>query len=223
LCAKGRATCSRPSNACVTAGERRVPTNITAYESKCRPELCRNCVRSPRNHRQIPAFAGSPREAFCGGKSLTRLREEVFQYHSVSVAGIVFQACSFNHSDISPSLESTTCERMTNGYRTRRDHSCSKLLTRANSATWNQPTPRVGGRLCKTFESRLNTYSDSRNESLRSRHWPSVPAGCAAERVADASCIESSAKCCAEMPPNLLLSRTAACGACDLALASYLC
>jgi hypothetical protein len=27
------------------------------------------------------------------------------------VSGINFQACSFNHSDISPHLESTTCER----------------------------------------------------------------------------------------------------------------
>jgi hypothetical protein len=35
-------------------------------------------------------------------KSLKRLREEVFQNHSVSVARIAFQACSFNHSDISP-------------------------------------------------------------------------------------------------------------------------
>jgi hypothetical protein len=25
----------------------------------------------------------------------------VFLYHSVSIAGVVFQACSFNHSDIS--------------------------------------------------------------------------------------------------------------------------
>ena len=35
-----------------------------------------------------------------GGKSLTRLREEVFRYHSVSVAGFVFHASSFNHSNI---------------------------------------------------------------------------------------------------------------------------
>ena len=66
-------------------------------------ELCRNCVRSPRNRRQISTFTGSHRDAFCGGKSLNRLREETIQYLSVSVAGIVFQACSFNHSDISPS------------------------------------------------------------------------------------------------------------------------
>jgi hypothetical protein len=35
---------------------------------------------------------------------LGRLREEVFQYHSVSLAEVAFQACSFNHSDISPCL-----------------------------------------------------------------------------------------------------------------------
>ena len=29
----------------------------------------------------------------------------------MSVDGFVFQACSFNHSDISPSLESITCKR----------------------------------------------------------------------------------------------------------------
>jgi hypothetical protein len=35
-------------------------------------------------------------------ESLNRLRGEVIQYHSVSVARIALQACSFNHSDISP-------------------------------------------------------------------------------------------------------------------------
>ena len=65
-------------------------------------ELCRNCVRWARNRRRIPTFTGSHREAFCGGKSLNRLREEVFQYRSVILATIAFQACSFNHSDISP-------------------------------------------------------------------------------------------------------------------------
>ena len=65
-------------------------------------ELCRNCVRSPRNRRQTATFTGSHREAFCGGKSLNPLREEMFPYRSVSVAGFVFQACSIDHSDISP-------------------------------------------------------------------------------------------------------------------------
>ena len=42
-------------------------------------ELCRNCVRSPRKHRQTATFTGSHREAFCGGKSLNRLCEEMFR------------------------------------------------------------------------------------------------------------------------------------------------
>ena len=79
-------------------------TNIAGYANKCRSKLCRNCVRSPRKRRQTATFTGSHREAFCGGKSLNRLREEMFRYHSVQLAGVVFQACSFNHSDISPCL-----------------------------------------------------------------------------------------------------------------------
>jgi hypothetical protein len=35
-------------------------------------------------------------------------------------AGVNFQACAFNHSAISPSIESTTCERLRTDYRTRR-------------------------------------------------------------------------------------------------------
>ena len=72
------------------------------YGAKCRSELCRNCVRSPRKHPQIPTFTGSHREAFWGGKSLNRLREEVIQHHSVSIAGFVFQACLIDRSSISP-------------------------------------------------------------------------------------------------------------------------
>ena len=40
--------------------------------------MCRNCVRWPRKHPQTPTFTGSHQEAFCGGKSLNRLREEMF-------------------------------------------------------------------------------------------------------------------------------------------------
>ena len=79
-----------------------VPRNITAYGEKYRSELCRNCVKSPRKYPQTPTFTGSHQEAFCGGKSLNRLREEMFPYHSMQLAGIVFQACSIDHSDISP-------------------------------------------------------------------------------------------------------------------------
>src|SRR3954465_1137519 len=39
---------------------------------------------------------GSHRDAFYSGKSLNRLREELCRSHLVSVAGIVFQACSFD-------------------------------------------------------------------------------------------------------------------------------
>ena len=45
---------------------------------------------------------GFTSRSILGGKSLNGMREEVFRYHSVSVAGFAFQACSFNHSDISP-------------------------------------------------------------------------------------------------------------------------
>jgi len=75
---------------------RHVPTRITPYTNKCCSELCRNCVRSPRNPRQTPTFMSSHRGAFGGGNSLNRLREEVLQYHFVSVSGFAFQACSFN-------------------------------------------------------------------------------------------------------------------------------
>jgi hypothetical protein len=47
------------------------------------------------------------------------LREEVSPYHWVQLARFAFQACSFNHSDISPSLKSTICERPAGDYRTR--------------------------------------------------------------------------------------------------------
>jgi len=48
----------------------------------------------------------SHREAFFSGKSLNRLREEVFRYHSMSVAGFVFQACSFNRVCLAFSMAS---------------------------------------------------------------------------------------------------------------------
>ena len=67
-----------------------------------RSKLCRNCVRPPREYPQTPTFTGSHREAFCGGKSLNRLREEVVLYHSMRLAGIVFQACLIDRSSISP-------------------------------------------------------------------------------------------------------------------------
>jgi hypothetical protein len=79
-----------------------VRTNTAAYATKCRSELCRNCVRSPRNRRQAPSFTGSHRDASCSGKSLKGLRQEVFRYHSVQLAEFVFQACLIDRSSISP-------------------------------------------------------------------------------------------------------------------------
>jgi hypothetical protein len=78
--------------------------HMGSYLDNRSQELCRNCVRSPRKYPQTPTFTGSHEEAFSGGKSLNRLREEMFLYHSMQLAGIYFQACSFNHSDISPCL-----------------------------------------------------------------------------------------------------------------------
>ena len=98
---------------------RSVPTTIKQYEKKWQSELCRNCVRSPRKHPQTPTFTGSHQEAFCGGKSLNRLCEEMFRCCSMQLAGIVFQACSIDHADISPLLESTVCGRPDRDYRIR--------------------------------------------------------------------------------------------------------
>ena len=81
---------------------RRVQSNINEYANKCGSELCRNCVRSPRKHPQTPTFTGSHQEAFCGGKSLNRLREQPSAYYLVSVARIAFQACLIDRSSISP-------------------------------------------------------------------------------------------------------------------------
>ena len=72
-----------------------------AYAMKCSSELCRNCVRSSRNDLRIPTFTGRI-ESILWRESLIRSRELVFRYHLVSVAGFVFQACSIDHSDISP-------------------------------------------------------------------------------------------------------------------------
>jgi len=122
------------------SSSRHVPKRITAYAKKCRSELCRNCVRSPRKHPQTPTFTGSHQEAFCGGKSLNRLCEEMFRCCSMQLAGVVFQACSFNHSDISP-FRINALRAVAKDYRTRRrfsrpasDPVCSQPVWRAECA-----------------------------------------------------------------------------------------
>jgi hypothetical protein len=64
--------------------------------------LCRNCVSWAQSDRRTPTFTASHRGVSCSGKLLNRLRNEVFRYHLVLLAGFAFQACSIDHSDISP-------------------------------------------------------------------------------------------------------------------------
>ena len=73
---------------------RRVPRNTAEDAEKCDSELCRNCVRSPRNRRQISSLTGSHRDAVCAGNSLNRLHEEMFRCFLMQLAGMVFQACT---------------------------------------------------------------------------------------------------------------------------------
>jgi hypothetical protein len=80
----------------------------TQGPAKHKSSLCKNCVRWPRNRRRTSRFTGSHRGVSWRRKSLNRVRYDVSWCRSVSIAKIAFQACSFNHSDISPSLESTT-------------------------------------------------------------------------------------------------------------------
>jgi hypothetical protein len=80
--------------------DRRVGNNIAVYAANRGSELCRNCVRSPRKRWQTATFTGSHRDAFCGGKSLNGLREEVLRYYSLSVARIAFQACSLENAAV---------------------------------------------------------------------------------------------------------------------------
>ena len=70
----------------------------------------------------------SERLAKDGGESGIRTHGRVSPTHA-------FQACSFNHSDISPSLKSTICERPGADYRTRRRLFQSLLGSRLHSAS----------------------------------------------------------------------------------------
>jgi hypothetical protein len=108
--------------------EQRTPNDTTAYGDKSSRELCRNCVRRARKPRRTGTSTASHRGARNSRNPLIRLCVGVRGCYSVSVAGSTFQACSFNHSDISPSLESTTCERSSRDYDTRRSDSRQDLL-----------------------------------------------------------------------------------------------
>ena len=69
-----------------------------------RPPEHANGIESPPNRLTAERGAAILLKAEDGGESGIRTHGRVSPTHA-------FQACSFNHSDISPSLESTTCER----------------------------------------------------------------------------------------------------------------
>ena len=72
-------------------------------------------------------------------------------YVATSLHDIAFQACSFNHSDISPSLKSTICERSETVYPTRRRNPTSLLhrpcVERVDVCDGEPPR-----KLCQTFK-----------------------------------------------------------------------
>ena len=73
------------------------------------------CVRTvsdgPVNLAQVSSRTDAhPSVSLCG-QAVEGVGVDASRCASLSAAGIYFQACSFNHSDISPFLESTACER----------------------------------------------------------------------------------------------------------------
>ena len=78
---------------------------------------------------------------------------------SVSLTRFAFQACSFNHSDISPLLESTTCERSKADYRTRR-RLRSFFLDHVPVQRFAARERRRRCKLCQTSQCRAITYGD---------------------------------------------------------------
>ncbi len=75
--------------------------HIASYvANRYRIQNCVTCPPTPGGNTDIYGF--TLKQINVGGKSLTRMCEEMFRCHLVRIAGVVFQACSFNHSDISP-------------------------------------------------------------------------------------------------------------------------
>jgi len=75
--------------------------------------LCQNCVRYPLKPRSNTVIYGDTARDIVVAEVVDGEGVGAFRCALVRAGGINFQACSFNHSDISPSLESTTCERPT--------------------------------------------------------------------------------------------------------------
>jgi hypothetical protein len=125
---------------CRPIGSVALGLRITRCLSMCvrvswNPACVRTVSHTPGNPRQTGSFTGTHRR-------LSMLREVVdqksvggFRCAAARVNGTAFQACSFNHSDISPHLESTTCGRLAIDYRTRRVPSLPETRTPVNSVT----------------------------------------------------------------------------------------
>ena len=76
---------------------------------------------------------------------------------SVSVAGFVFQACSIDHSDISPFRINKLRAACAN-YRTRRRFGdLLSSIHRVDSTVYVRAADNSGERLCKTCQSRVMT------------------------------------------------------------------
>src|SRR4029453_1023080 len=82
--------------------DRRVPTHIDSQL----PTLISFCVRTvshtPRNPGHTPSFTGTRRCILMLREVVDRKCVGGIQYASARAKGINFQACSFNHSDVSP-------------------------------------------------------------------------------------------------------------------------
>jgi hypothetical protein len=90
---------------------------------------------------------------------LNQLREEVFRYPSVSVAGVVFQACSIDHSDISP-FRINHLRAVWNSVAQNPPSSLSDLPFHLYSAACRHHANSSAMKLCKTSQYRSITYGD---------------------------------------------------------------
>ena len=120
----------------VTAVERRLPAGsrawsrmVSAVTTSARKRVSRSerkltgglivgncapdCALTRVYPRQTPSLTGKHRETSFGSQVVEAIGEKVLRYVSTSVERLAFQACSFNHSDISPfdSLRSLRAER----------------------------------------------------------------------------------------------------------------
>jgi hypothetical protein len=97
--------------------------------------LCQNCVRYPLKPRSNTGIYGDTPRHIVVAEVVDGECVGAFRCASARASGINFQACSFNHSDISPSLESINCERSVSDYRTRRDELCQTFESQTHECS----------------------------------------------------------------------------------------